>query len=187
MSDTPAYEYCFTAVLSGDVDAHLDDLYEAGCDDATFGSIDGVHYADFSREAPTLADALISAISDIEAVGGLRVVRIEPEDLVTASEIAQRLGRTRESVRLLIAGRRGPGSFPAPVSHLRTRNRLWRWSDVAQWAGIADENTLHEAHVIHAINAFLDWDESRRLLSDRERERIAALERAPASGCATGF
>jgi hypothetical protein len=181
MPDTPTHEFSFTAVLAGDADAHLDDLFEAGCDDATFGSVDGVHYAEFSREAPTLADAVISAISAIESLEGLRVVRIEPEDLVTASEIAQRLGRTRESVRLLIAGQRGPGSFPAPVSHLRTRNRLWRWSDVAKWTGSADENTLHEAHVIHAINAFLDWATSRRQLSDRERARLDALERTRAS------
>ena len=60
-------------------------MFEAGCGDATFGSIDGVHYATFDREAETLGEATSSAIAGVESVGGLRVRRIEP---VTASEIA---------------------------------------------------------------------------------------------------
>jgi hypothetical protein len=35
-------------------------------------------------------------------------------------------------------GERGLGNFPARVSHLRGRNRLWRWSDVAAWADAAN-------------------------------------------------
>ena len=34
----------------------------------------------------------------------------------------------------LIAGDRGPGTFPAPVSHLGRRNPLWAWPEVAAWA-----------------------------------------------------
>jgi hypothetical protein len=75
----------------------LDALFEAGCDDATL----------------SVPEAL--------------VIRVEPDELVTAAEIAQALGRSRESVRLLIFGKRGPGGFPAPASHLRSRGRLWRW------------------------------------------------------------
>jgi hypothetical protein len=37
-------------------------------------------------------------------------------------------------VRLLISGERGPGHFPAPVSHLKKRGRIWRWAEVACWA-----------------------------------------------------
>lgn len=62
--------------------------------------------------------------------------RVEPDDLVTMSEIAERRGRSRESVRVLVAGRRGRGDFPAPVSHLRSRSRLWRWPEVAERAGL---------------------------------------------------
>ena len=66
-------EYSFTLVIDGEVEAKLDDLFEAGCDDATFGLIDGVHYADFDREAETLGEAISSATAGIESVSGLRV------------------------------------------------------------------------------------------------------------------
>lgn len=92
-------EHSFTLVIDGDVEAKIEDLFEAGCDDATFGSIDSVHYVDFDREAPTLDRAVFSAIKDIESVPGFCVRRVEPDDLVTASEIAERLDRSRESVR----------------------------------------------------------------------------------------
>jgi hypothetical protein len=66
-------EYSFSLMIEGEVDAHLDGLFEAGCGDATFGSVDGVHYADFDREAGTLAEAVSSAISAVGSVPGLIV------------------------------------------------------------------------------------------------------------------
>lgn len=148
-------EHGFTLILDGPVDDHMDELFEAGCDDATLGSVAGIAHADFDREADTFAAAVVSAIHDITSVQGLRVVRVEPDDLVTAADIAQRLGRTRESVRLLITGQRGRGSFPAPIAHSQRRNRLWRWNEVAAWADPADEHAIAEARLIAAINAKL--------------------------------
>ncbi len=167
-------EYSFTLAIDGDVDEKLDELFEAGCDDATFGSVDGAHYADFDRKAPTLAIAIFFAISDVESVPGLRVRRVEPDDLVTAAEIAERLGRSRESVRLLIAGERGPGNFPAPVSHLRSRNRLWRWSDVAAWAGEMNTQDRAEARLIAAANASLDLRAATPGLTESDRNLMAS-------------
>ena len=80
--------YSFTLVIDGEVEAKLDDLFEAGCGDATFGSIDGVRYATFDREAETFGEATSSAVAGVESVGGLRVRRIEPDEPVMASEIA---------------------------------------------------------------------------------------------------
>jgi len=79
-------EYSFTVVIDGDVDALLDDLFDAGCEDATFGAVDGVHYADFDRTAPTFSQAVASALTAIESVDALRVIRVEPDDLVAAAE-----------------------------------------------------------------------------------------------------
>ena len=47
----------------------IDALYEAGCSDATIrhGSVE------FDREAPTLVEAVESAINDIETVPGVTV------------------------------------------------------------------------------------------------------------------
>lgn len=169
-------EYSFTLVIDGVLDDEtLDELFEAGCDDATFGAVDGAHYADFDREAPSLGEALSSAIADVESVPGLRVRRVEPDDLVTMSEIAERLDRSRESVRLLIAGERGSGDFPAPVSHLRRRNRLWRWSDVAAWAGEADGDDLAKARLIAAVNAALELRTATPGLPDRDRDLVVGF------------
>jgi len=170
-------EYSFILAIDGDVEGKIDELFEGGCDDALFGSIDGAHYADFDREAPTLAEAISSAIADVESVPGLRVRRVEPDDLLTMAEIAERLGRTRESVRLLIAGERGPGNFPAPVSHLRSRNRLWRWSDVASWAwaGEADAEERAKARLIAAVNAALDLRTATTDLPESERTLVGGF------------
>lgn len=151
-------EHEFTLIVAGDLtdEAVVDALYEAGCDDATVGVIDGVGIVSFIRESSSLTDAVTSAIADVESVPGLRVRRVEPDDVVTMAEIAERLDRSRESVRLLIAGERGPGTFPPPVSHARTRMRLWRWSEVADWADVLTIDERQDAQMIALANALLE-------------------------------
>jgi hypothetical protein len=174
-------EHEFTLVLQGaDVlePRNLDAWFDAGCDDATFGEIDGIGFADFTRAAPAAPAAILSAIQQVESsVPGVRVIRIEPDDLVTASDIADRLGRSRESVRLLIAGERGPGGFPPPLSHLKARGRLWRWSEVARWAEGAlrpDVPATERAIFVAALNDALDL---RRLSPDlKERDWFGPVE-----------
>src|SRR5579864_5635923 len=111
--------YSFTLLLTGDdplKPKHLTALRRRGCHDALFGSRGGCHFAQFDRVAPTFAAAVGGAIGSIEsAADSIRVARVEPDDLITASMIAERTGRTRESIRLLVNGNRGPGDFPSPV------------------------------------------------------------------------
>jgi hypothetical protein len=161
-------EYEFTLVIDGDLTDEdvARELFEAGCDDATFGVIDGAGYGEFMREASSFADAVLSAARQVESVRNLRVRRIEPDDIVTMAEIADRLDRTRESVRLLITGKRGRGGFPAPISHTRDRGRLWRWSDVAEWLGVLDPEQREAAHFVSAANAVFEFRYGVRLLND---------------------
>ncbi|MDQ3209955.1 MAG: hypothetical protein M3Q20_02075, partial [Actinomycetota bacterium] len=167
----------FTLIVDGPVDDDrvLDALFEAGCDDATFGSVDGAGFADFRRTAPTFLQAVRSAILDIESGSDLRVMRIEPEDLVTMAEIARRLGRSREGVRLLITGERGPGSFPPAVSRVRSRSPLWRWVDVAAWANPALSHRDPDAALTASINAALEIRRHRSSLATREQRFVATL------------
>lgn len=126
----------FTLIVEGpDLQdaAVIDLLFDAGCDDATVGCADGVQFVDFDREAGAFGDAILSAVDDVEKVEGVRVVRIADAGLVSLADIAARLDRTRESVRLLVSGARGPGKFPKPVTDPRSRYRLWRWGEVAHW------------------------------------------------------
>ncbi|HUC36932.1 MAG TPA: hypothetical protein VMR97_07400 [Acidimicrobiales bacterium] len=161
-------EYEFTLVIEGDLTQEdvARALFEAGCDDATFGVIDGMGYGDFVREAASFSDAVLGAIRQVESTNLLRVLRVEPDDIVTMADIADRLDRTRESVRLLIAGRRGPGGFPSPISHGVERGRLWRWSDVAMWLDQLEPDELEAAHFIAAVNATLELRRHLPVLND---------------------
>jgi hypothetical protein len=176
--------YQFTLIVEGpDLQDpnHTDALFEAGCDDATVGRVGAVQYLDFDRDSKSLADAVFEATEAIEmAVPKARVVHLEPDDLVTMADIANRTDRTRESVRLLIAGERGPGGFPAPVTHFKRRQRMWRWQEVAVWfaqaldepQSVGDPGT---AQFITAFNAGLTWREVDKQLAPAERRRIRKL------------
>ena len=126
----------FTLIVDGPdlQDQHLiDRLFEAGCDDATVGFSDGVQFVDFDRGAEAPDDAILSAVDDLEKLEGIEVIRIADAGLASLADIAARVDRTRESVRLLVNGTRGPGNFPKPVTDPRSRYRLWRWPEVASW------------------------------------------------------
>jgi hypothetical protein len=174
----------FTLIVEGpdlqDED-RVEALYVAGCDDATIGRVGTTQYLDFDREAETLADAVFEATKTIEtAVPGARVVHVEPDDLVTMAEIAERTGRTRESVRLLINGERGPGRFPAAVTHFKARNRMWQWQDVAEWfvdelGEPSPDADVTPSEFIAAFNAGLRLRRAGDKLDADERRRIREL------------
>src|ERR1700722_3525504 len=127
-------EHEFTLILSGVPELTrevLEAFYEAGSDDALIGIRDGIAFAEFCREADSFQEALLSAIRDVEQAGA-KVEHVEPDELVTMSEIARRLDITREGVRKRVAGMRGPGNFPPPIGNLTQRSPLWRWSEVVE-------------------------------------------------------
>jgi len=173
--------FSFTLLLSGpDVTETptSDRLYEAGCDDAVFGQRDQIRYAGFDRKAPSLADAVLSAIRQIESVPKMRVLRVEPDELVSATAIATRTKRSRESIRLLIEGKRGPGRFPAPLSWVDAKKRLWQWSDVVRWFSdeLGDDTwATTDAETIAAINAALEARHRLQGLDSQLRNELAQL------------
>ena len=151
----------FTLIVEGtDVQSGstIDALHEAGCDDALIGRTDGIQYVEFDRESAGLVEAVLSAVADIERVDGVHVVRIADAGLVSMADIGVRTGRTREGVRLLVTGARGPGGFPPPVTDPRGRYRLWRWSDVERWlaTSLGETPASVEDHALVAINASLE-------------------------------
>jgi len=124
----------------------------------------GVAYLEFDREASSLEQAVLSAVRDVECASErLGVERVEPGDLVTASEIARRAERTREYVRLLVEGKRGAGNFPAPRSGITGKRLVWSWAEVARWLlahGVIHDEQLVETAVI--LRDFNDALETRR-------------------------
>jgi hypothetical protein len=126
--------YEFMLKLNREVsDDEIDALYQAGCGDAGIesGSLGAV--ADFSREAPSLAEAIVSAALDIDKVPGLRAVGVRCDNMVTLLDIAKRAQVSREAVRLWAAGQRGSGDFPKPVLVTTGGESLWDWEQVAPW------------------------------------------------------
>ncbi len=157
-----------------DEDEVFDALFEAGCGDGSFAWIDGLASVDFHRRAGSLLEAVTSAIRNVESVPPIHVEQVEADDLLTMADIARRLGRTRESVRLLVEGKRGKGGFPRPHSGTG-RWRFWRWSDVASWIGDLPAEEVERARTIGAVNAALELRRHRAELGGPERALIDSL------------
>ena len=160
----------FTLIVEGpdlQDDSCIDALYEAGCGDATIGRSDGIQFVDFDREARTFDRAILSAVDDLEKLQGVEVVRIADAGLASLADIAARLGRTRESVRMLVSGARGPGGFPRPVTDPRGRYRLWRWSEVERWCveQLGEALPISQDEVASAFSAALELRHFRRAMA----------------------
>ena len=82
-------QFSFTLTIEGaDVmtDVAQDALFEAGCDDATFGVSHEVQTGEFDRQAVDFAEAVASAIKAVEsAVPGARVVEVHREQDIAAA------------------------------------------------------------------------------------------------------
>jgi len=125
--------YEFTYVIDHRLsDDEIDALFEQ-VDDVTPELEQARTLLGFDRAAKSLAEALVSALRDVESAN-LVVNSVCSEDLVTIREIAARTERSYESVRLLAAGRRGPGGFPGPMSS--DGWTLYSWSHVRQWFAV---------------------------------------------------
>lgn len=80
-------EHEFTVILASPEESEDDAnrLYEAGCADGSISTSNGVTRIDFHRQAPSLEDAIRSAIANVQAAGfHVAHVLIEPASIVTA-------------------------------------------------------------------------------------------------------
>jgi predicted transcriptional regulator len=155
----------FTVIASGldhDADDFEDRFFEAGCDDATIAVARGAIILQFAREGETLEEAIHSAMADVRRAGAV-VDRVEPDYLVSLSEIAERAHLTRAAVSLYAKGERGV-EFPHPVARVTTESPLWDWTDVARWLekrGKVKERVLQEAVVFRSLNNDLEEEHKR--------------------------
>jgi hypothetical protein len=174
------HEHDFALIVDGVSEltqAVEDALFVAGCDDATLSIRYGLLYLEFSRVAKSLEEAILSAIHGVRGAGiGAEVLRVDECNLVTMSEIARRIGRSRQLVHQYMIGKRGPGGFPPPECHLTDQAPLWSWCSVSQW--LVHNHLLRaqegwNAEVMEAINNYLEWERQRsrhpKLLDEIER------------------
>lgn len=130
-------------------DAALDKLF-AALPDAVPSSVGGAVSISSPVEASSEEDAafaLVVALEDLfpDAV----MVRLD-QDLVSIPDIAERVDRSRESIRLFVEGKRGPGSFPVPIGTVGDGIRVWPWATVVEWFEgelglVLDENLVRPA------------------------------------------
>lgn len=175
-------EYDFTLVLRGitDItDKAVDALYEAGCDDGTISVRSGCVFLTFSRRAGSLKDAIVSAIHDVRKANiGADVIRVDISNLVTQSDIARRIGRTRQLVHQYMTGQRGPGGFPPPACNISERAPLWNWCEVAYWLwqnDLVSDDVVREANEVAAINNVLELSQHKRLDPEMTAEVLQLL------------
>ena len=150
----------FTIVATG-LDHEADDFearfFEAGCADATIMVARGSILLRFARRAGSLEEAVAAAVADTRRAGAT-VDRVEPDPLVSLSDIAERAGLTRAAVSNYAKGERGR-EFPHPVARVTSESPLWDWSEVARWLhgrGQVAEGAVRDAAVIKAANERLD-------------------------------
>ena len=106
---------------------------------------------DFDRAARTMVTEL--------QFHGLRILRLVP-DLLTRSEIAARLGVTRQAVQNWTSGRRQDG-FPLAVNPVG--GGVWSWHDAWAWAlacgRAADDGVRYQSQTeTDIINAWIESD-----------------------------
>jgi hypothetical protein len=167
----------FTIIASGlnpEAEDFEDRFFEAGCDDATLSFQKGVIIIEFAREAVSFSNAVISAYEAVRRAGA-SVERIEPDYLVSLSEIAERSGKTRQAISLYTNGERGAG-FPAPIARVTSNHPLWDWEQVAEWLVQRDalpREELVRARVVKEANLHLETSDA---AEDNFVRRLEALE-----------
>jgi hypothetical protein len=166
--------------LSNTIYMRIDDASLMGPDD------DGSFLLEFDRRAASLPGALVEAFEElITTVPDAAVLHVEEDDLATMADIAGRCGRTPESVRLLVAGRRGPGGFPPAAGRIDARTKVWRWADAAQWFDKVLGEPLPDTAESAFLRAFNDALEIRRLAHRLDTPRRRAVAAALPAKLAT--
>jgi len=163
-------EHDFVLVLGGitEVIAEAENaLFESGCDDCTISVRFGRVFLSFSRTAPSLKEAILSAIRDLKkADSGADVLRVDHCNLVSQADIGRKIGRSRQLVHQFINGTRGPGGFPSPACEITDGAPLWYWCEVAHWLWQNDmikENAVRDAREVAAINTVLELQYHRQI------------------------
>jgi hypothetical protein len=171
--------YAFTIIASG-LDTEAADFEEkflnAGCDDATISVQKGAIVLEFTREARNFAHALVSAVKGVKSTGA-KVEHIEPDYLVSLSDIAARAEVSKASISLYAKGERAEG-FPAPVARITTESPLWDWFEVARWMykrRSLSLNAVVEAKMVREANLALMQPEGfETIFAKKFREELAA-------------
>ena len=168
----------FSIVASGldpEAEGFADRFYDAGCSDATIFFQKGHIILDFSRDAGGIDSAICSAIECVESAGA-HVDRVEPDPLVSLSDIAARTGLSRAAITQYAKGQRAD-DFPAPVARVTSETSLYDWSQVATWLYRKEKISLEQAiqaTAVRVVNEAISTGEAK--LRETLHRRLKAYE-----------
>lgn len=172
-------EYIFTlkyqlAEHDRDVNAMVERLGEAGCDDALVGiGQPGQLALEFTREANSAQEAVRSALADVKrAIPSARLIEAAP-DFVGLTDVAEIVGVSRQNMRKLMLAHFD--SFPAPV-HEGSAS-IWHLAEVLAWLEVKggyplERSMLEVSKVALQVNLAKD---ARRLPTKTARELDALV------------
>ena len=122
------------------MDDVADRLYGGGCDDALIGiGHPGSIALDFTREAASAYEAVMSAISDVcRVIPGSALVEVAP-DLVGVTDVAEMVGCSRQNIRQLMVS----CSSTAPVPVHEGKQSLWHLAPVLGWLAREKQYRIH--------------------------------------------
>jgi len=128
-------DYEFTLIFSlpdqnDEPSNYLEALGAAGCTDATIGvGMAGRIAMHFCRTAEDANEAISTAIQDVLSVLPHAVLCEAAPDFVGLTDIAERLGFSRQNMRKLME--QGGNNFPAPLHQGKTA--IWHLASVLTW------------------------------------------------------
>jgi predicted DNA-binding transcriptional regulator AlpA len=170
------YEFTLKFMLpdnSGDASLHLQALGEAGCDDALIGvGQPGRVALNFTREAASAEQAIVSALSDVkQAIPAAKLVEAGP-DFVGLTDVADLAGVSRQNMRKLMVGH--PSSFPAPV-HEGSAS-VWHLANILLWLR-DNKNYRFEDRVIDVAQAAMQVNLAKEAIGllPRMRKEVRSL------------
>src|SRR6266403_4144442 len=174
----------FSIIASGldpEAEDFADRFFEAGCDDATISFQKGHIIVDFAREAKSIDTAICSAFECVEKAGA-HVDRVEPDPLVSLSDIAARTGLSRAAITNYSKVDRAE-NFPPPVARVTSKTSLYDWAAVATWLFQNDQlprEKAIEAEAVRVVNAAIQSHEPKlqKTLQDGLRAYEKNLDKA---------
>lgn len=156
-----------------------DQIYGGPCGDCNISVRLGRVCLVFERRAPTLKDAIFSAIKDYRDAGYPdMVMRVDDCNLVTQAEIGRRSERHKQQVHQWIKGERGDGNFPPPICEIGEGKPLYLWCEVAYWLhenSFVTEEILHNAEILSVINSVLELRHQKQHGEDLVKEVEALI------------
>jgi hypothetical protein len=174
----PEYDFTLKFALAqhdADPDAFVEQLLAEGCDDALIGV--GQHgriVLNFTRDAETAVEAVLSALSDVQrAIPDSKLVEASP-DLVGITDIANLLGFSRQYMRTLVV--KSGSEFPLPVHE--GKPAIWHLATVLTWfmnrkTRNFDESLLGISRINMQCNLFKEAAELDHDISDRLKSLVA--------------